>query len=481
MPEVVFDKNKHLLRDWMSHQNSTAHSRASSPNASQELLTRRPGSNSDSASHSSHSLESATDAPARINKIFQEQVLREVFSPQALRERLKQVRGWHNNYSKRRKSSRYYVENPIYCQDVVNATDNCTLSKPAKLRRHSSQNLLEDLIEYSPRSNSIPTSRSLSHIEPVEFPYATSMRNESNLGSSFDHHSTTHLPPNPSCLHKHTLSRGSHVSASAFKSTAADIGGRPVDRISLQLRRPNIVSTTSAPHTPKIPSHYTHRYARCEDIPNGSPSPLHGDDGDSIFEMDDLDDSLPKPMTSAHSYSTLPELAVICASPIATEVSSKSNFESQDPSTNSSSEAGPPSDDEQGVKEDEPLSSTFSRISRPNNPWSLQLYNKGIQKMKNKQSKHGTESKPRDQVQQFILIEDLTDEMKYPCVLDLKMGTRQYGVYATEEKMKSQTLKCESSTSKTLGVRVCGMQVSEIRLEVYNSNKSLTATLYAGV
>ncbi|KAG0183935.1 hypothetical protein DFQ28_000452 [Apophysomyces sp. BC1034] len=48
-----------------------------------------------------------------------------------------------------------------------------------------------------------------------------------------------------------------------------------------------------------------------------------------------------------------------------------------------------------------------------------------------------------DTMSQYILLEDLTDEIKYPCVLDLKMGTRQYGVNATKEKMRSQTLKCK--------------------------------------
>lgn len=112
----------------------------------------------------------------------------------------------------------------------------------------------------------------------------------------------------------------------------------------------------------------------------------------------------------------------------------------------------------QAFDHDEVSSASLARWQlrkTPTNPWGQQVYERD--RLKLQQLTDG------NVVKQFILLEDLTDNIQCPCVLDLKMGNRHYSVFSNETKMKSQISKCVNSTSYKLGVRICGMQVRNIK------------------
>ncbi|XP_024622062.1 inositol hexakisphosphate kinase 3 [Neophocaena asiaeorientalis asiaeorientalis] len=85
------------------------------------------------------------------------------------------------------------------------------------------------------------------------------------------------------------------------------------------------------------------------------------------------------------------------------------------------------------------------------NPWGLHCHQAHLSRL--------CAEYPENKRHRFLLLENVVSQYKHPCILDLKMGTRQHGDDASEEKKARHMRKCARSTSACLGVRICGMQV----------------------
>jgi len=90
------------------------------------------------------------------------------------------------------------------------------------------------------------------------------------------------------------------------------------------------------------------------------------------------------------------------------------------------------------------------------NPWAQRT-----QQMSFKRNMHKTDGS------KLILLEHIGYSYKFPCILDLKMGVQQHGDDATEVKAREHQKRCEKSTSGSLGVRLCGMQVYDPETNTY--------------
>jgi hypothetical protein len=74
-----------------------------------------------------------------------------------------------------------------------------------------------------------------------------------------------------------------------------------------------------------------------------------------------------------------------------------------------------------------------------------------------------------DQLVDMIVLEDVCYGFMYPCVLDIKMGSRQYGVNAPEEKRLSKAAKAKQSASSSLGLRISGYKRWNAKARVFEA------------
>ena len=104
------------------------------------------------------------------------------------------------------------------------------------------------------------------------------------------------------------------------------------------------------------------------------------------------------------------------------------------------------------------------------NPWALKCHRDHLKKLgllttssssgSGSGHDHDQPSKNNLEIpQNYLLLENLVSRYIFPCVLDLKVGERQYSDDVSPTKKARKMAKSASTTSATLGLRLTGMQV----------------------
>lgn len=116
--------------------------------------------------------------------------------------------------------------------------------------------------------------------------------------------------------------------------------------------------------------------------------------------------------------------------------------------------------------EDGSVDTSISDNTKIHNPWVLKTISslKESDNHKKRSNSFVCIQKNNNFSTEFLLLENLTSRFRYPCIMDLKMGTRQYDDAADELKIKSHTLKVAKTTSGALGLRITGIQVGIVHL-----------------
>ncbi|XP_022090820.1 inositol hexakisphosphate kinase 3-like [Acanthaster planci] len=109
------------------------------------------------------------------------------------------------------------------------------------------------------------------------------------------------------------------------------------------------------------------------------------------------------------------------------------------------------SSSEEDLFEDHSESKTTRQQFERGNPWGVHLNRLQMARM----HKDFGSSK----LHKFILLENLTSKFRSPCILDIKLGTKTYHKDHSEAKRQLHIDRDAATTTATLGLRLCGMQV----------------------